>query len=62
MACSLSLCNSASAILEKGARGEEEKRKEKQNTRCSQSPKEIHGHLQRGFARTLGGAPALGGR
>lgn len=38
MACSLSLCNSASAILEKGTRAGE-RRKKKHKTRCSHSRK-----------------------
>lgn len=39
MACSLSLCNSASAILEKGTQGGE--RRERKNTRCSHSRKSM---------------------
>lgn len=50
MACSLSLCNSASAILEKGTQGEE--RRKKTNTRCSH-PKKLMG-TPGGFARTPG--------
>lgn len=52
MACSLSLCNSASAILEKGTQGGERRRKT--NTRCSH-PKKLM-DTPRGFARTRGRA------
>ena len=51
MACSLSLCNSASAILEKGTQGGE---KEKQNTRCSDLRKWMG--TPRGCARSPGRA------
>lgn len=53
MACSLSLCSSASAILEKGTqRG---KKEEKQNTRCSH-PRRLTGTPGGSFARTPGKA------